>query len=235
MDVLSRPAPEPDRTVAYGDDPDQVLDMWPGGEPGRPTVVIVHGGFWRPRFDRVHARPMATALHDAGWPVCSLEYRRIPGDPEAAVADVVAGLRAAGEHAGEDGLVTVGHSAGGHLVLLQAATRPDTVRGTVALAPVADLVLSERRELGGGAVGEYLGGPAAARPHLDPVRVPAPPGPVTIVHGDRDDRVPLEISESYVRTHPGARFVAVPGADHFALIDPLSPAWPTVVEEIRSL
>ncbi len=221
--------------MAYGDDPDQVLDMWPGGEPGRPTVVIVHGGFWRPRFDRVHARPMATALHDAGWPVCSLEYRRIPGDPEAAVADVVAGLRAAGEHAGEDGLVTVGHSAGGHLVLLQAATRPDTVRGTVALAPVADLVLSERRELGGGAVGEYLGGPAAARPHLDPVRIPAPPGPVTIVHGDRDDRVPLEIPESYVRTHPGARFVAVPGADHFALIDPLSPAWPTVVEEIRSL
>lgn len=235
MDVLSRPAPEPDRTVAYGEHPDQVLEMWPRGEPGRPTVVIVHGGFWRPRFDRVHARPMATALHDAGWPVCSLEYRRVPGDPEASVADVVAGLRVAGEHAGDGGLVTVGHSAGGHLVLLQAVTHPDTVRGTVALAPVADLALSERRNLGGGAVGEYLGGPASAHQHLDPARLAAPPGPVRIVHGDRDDRVPLEISESYVRTRTGPRLVAVPGAGHFALIDPLSEAWPAVVDEIRSV
>lgn len=233
MDVLSRPAPEPDRTVAYGDDPDQVLDLWPGGEPGRPMVVIVHGGFWRPRFDRVHARPMANALHEAGWPVGSLEYRRVPGDPEAAVADVADGIRAAGEHA--DGVVTVGHSAGGHLVLMQAATRPDTVRGTVALAPVADLALSEWRNLGGGAVGAYLGGPASAHPHLDPARIAAPRGPVTIVHGDRDDRVPLEISESYVHEHPRPRLVAVPGAGHFALIDPLSQAWPVVVEQIRSV
>ena len=235
MDVLSRPAPEPDRTVPYGDDPDQVLEMWPGGEPGRPTVVIVHGGFWRPRFDRTHARPMATALHETGSQVCSLEYRRIPGDPEATVADVVAGLRVAGEHAGDDGLVTVGHSAGGHLVLLAALTHPDAVRGTVALAPVADLALSERRDLGGGAVGEYLGGPAAAFGHLDPARLATPPGPVTIVHGDRDDRVPLEISESYVHFRPGPRLVAVPSADHFALIDPLSQAWPSVVEQIRSV
>ena len=120
-------------------------------------------------------------------------------------------------------------------MLLQAATHPDTVRGTVALAPVADLVLSERRDLGGGAVGEYLGGRASDFGHLDPARLPAPPGPVTIVHGDRDDRVPLEISESYVRMRPGPRLVAVPRADHFALIDPLSAAWPTVVEGIRSI
>ncbi|TCK27879.1 alpha/beta hydrolase family protein [Pseudonocardia endophytica] len=233
MSVLSRPAPEPDRRESYGSDPDQVMDMWPGGEPGRPTVVIVHGGFWRPAFDRVHARPMATALHEAGWPVISLEYRRIPGDPEASVADVDAGIRAAGGHG--DGVVTVGHSAGGHLVLLQAATHPESVRGTVALAPVADLALGERRDLGGGAVAAYLGGPASGSEHLDPARLPAPDGPVAIVHGDRDDRVPLEISESYVLARPGPRLVAVPGADHFAVIDPLSGAWPAVVEQIRSI
>jgi acetyl esterase/lipase len=233
VSVLSRPAPEPDRTESYGDDPDQVMDLWPGGEPGRPTVVIVHGGFWRPAFDRVHARPMATALHDAGWPVVSLEYRRIPGDPEATVADVDAGIRAAGGLG--DGVVTVGHSAGGHLVLLQAATHPETVRGTVALAPVADLALSERRDLGGGAVDAFLGGPASRFEHLDPTLLPAPDGPVAIVHGDRDDRVPLEISESYVRARPGPRLVTVRGADHFALIDPLSQAWAVVVDEIRSI
>jgi hypothetical protein len=46
--------------------------------------------------------------------------------------------------------------------------------------------------------------------------------------------VPLEISESYLRTRQGPRLVAVPGADHFALIDPLSQAWPVVVEQIRA-
>lgn len=230
--MLSRPAPGPDRTVAYGDDPDQVLELWPDGEPGRPTVVIVHGGFWRPQFDRVHARPMANALHDAGWPVCSLEYRRIPGDPGATVGDVAEGLRTAGGHA--DALVTVGHSTGGHLVLVHAATHPGAVRGTVALAPVADLELAERRNLGSGAVRAYLGGPASGSAHLDPARLPAPDGPVTIVHGDRDDRVPLAISESYLRERSGPHLEVVRGADHFALIDPQSDAWPVVVEAIRT-
>jgi hypothetical protein len=32
---------------------------------------------------------------------------------------------------------------------------------------------------------------------------------------------------------PGVSYVEVPGADHFALIDPLSAAWPHVREALR--
>ena len=233
--VLSRPAPEPERTVPYGDDPDQVLELWPGGAPGRPMVALVHGGFWRPAFDRTHLRPMASALHAQGWPVASLEYRRVPGSPEPTVSDVADGLRAASTQAGPGGVVAVGHSAGGHLALLVAATLPGTVRGIVALAPVADVGLADRLELGGGAVREYLGGPASEHTWLDPALLAAPTVPVTIVHGDRDDRVPLEISASYVRQRPGPRLVSVPGADHFAVVDPWSDAWARVVAEIRAV
>ncbi|BBG05287.1 MULTISPECIES: alpha/beta hydrolase family protein [Pseudonocardia] len=230
--VLSRSAPEPPRTVTVGEHPDQVLDLWPDGEPGRPLVALVHGGFWRPRFDRVHLRPMAGALNEAGWPVASLEYRRIPGDPAATVADVLAGLRAAHEHSGP--VVAVGHSAGGHLVLHAAATEPGLVHGTVALAPVADLALADDRDLGDGAVREYLGGPAAEHPELDPALRPTPPGPVTIVHGDTDDRVPLAISESYLARHPGTRLVVLPGVEHFGVVDPQSDAWAAVAAEIAT-
>lgn len=231
--VLDRPAPGPERTIGYGDAPDQVLELWPGGAPGRPLVALVHGGFWRPAIDRTHLRPMATALHVLGWPVASLEYRRTPGDPEASASDVLAGLRAAGAEAGPEGVVTVGHSAGGHLVLLAAVRAPDSARATVALAPVADLGLADRLELGDGATRAYLGGPASEHPGLDPALLPAPTGPVTIVHGDRDDRVPLQVSASYLRQRPGPRLVGVPRADHFAVVDPWVQAWATVPAEIR--
>ena len=230
--ILSRPAPEPPRTVSVGEHADQVLELWPDGEPGHPLVVLVHGGFWRPHIDRTHLRPMATELNRLGLPVASLEYRRIPADPAAAVADVRAGVRAAYELAGP--VVTVGHSAGGHLVLHAAVTEPDLVRRTVALAPVGDLGLGDRENLGDGAVRAYLGGPAAGHPELDPALLATPSGPVTIVHGDADDRVPLANSLSYVERHPSTRLVTPAGVDHFAVVDPLSGAWPVVVAEITA-
>ncbi|WP_224387697.1 S9 family peptidase [Pseudonocardia sp. ICBG1293] len=228
--VLSRPAPEPPRTVAVGDHPDQVMDLWPDGGPGRPLVVLVHGGFWRPRVDRVYVRSMAAALHARGLPVASLEYRRVPGDPDATVADVLAGLRAA--HAVAGPVVTVGHSAGGHLVLHAAAAEPSLVRATLPIAPVADLGLADAENLGDGAVRAFLGGPASGRTDLDPAAGPTPPGPVTILHGDADANVPLPVSRSYLDRHPSARLVELPGHDHFAPVDPLSTAWETVAREI---
>ncbi|MFP5019322.1 alpha/beta hydrolase family protein [Pseudonocardia phyllosphaerae] len=231
--VPHRAGPDPQRTTGYGDDPDQVVEWWTGGATGRPTVALVHGGYWRPRFDRTHLRPAAEALHALGFPVASLEYRRTPGDPHASASDVVAGLRAVAAGAGPAGVIAVGHSAGGHLALLAAVTEPGLVRTTVALAPVADVGLCDRLGLGESAAQEYLGGPASAHPDLDPALLPAPAGPVTILHGDRDDRVPFEVSESYVRQRPGPRLVGLPGADHFAPVDPWSGAWADVVAELR--
>jgi acetyl esterase/lipase len=72
-EVLSRPAPPPDRTLAYGTGPDQVLDArLPPGVPDQPLVVFLHGGFWRAVWHRRHAGPLAAR----GYPVACLEYRR---------------------------------------------------------------------------------------------------------------------------------------------------------------
>lgn len=234
--MLDRPAPGPDRELHYGDHPDAVADLRFGG-PGagaRPLVVVVHGGFWRPAYDRVHVRPLTAALAGAGWTTAAVEYRRVPGRPDDTVADVAAALAAlpgAAELAGRsDGrLVLVGHSAGGHLVLQAAADpRAPALAGVVALAPVADLVLAEQLALDGDAVRAFLGGAAADRPDLDPVRQPAPRTAVTVLHGRDDAIVPIAVGRSYTDAHPATRLVEVDGG-HFAVIDPRSTAWPQLL------
>ncbi len=156
LSVLTRPARAPDQIIAYGDDPDQVADVRFGAQDAedRPLVLIVHGGFWRPQYDRAHTGPMAEAIAAAGWTVASTEYRRVPGDPDKTlqdVSDALAKLPAKiSHHNGK--VVLVGHSAGGHLVLwLTAARRTPTLVGTLALAPAADLQLADKLNLGDGA------------------------------------------------------------------------------------
>lgn len=238
--VLTRDAAAPDLALRYGPRPEHVADAWRGDSRAavRPLVVIVHGGFWRPEYDRAHTRPMAAAIRDAGWTVVSIEYRRVPGDPDATVRDVTEALAIVpGELGGHDGrVITVGHSAGGHLVLWAAIAAPAPQQaGTLALAPVADLRLAQRLGLDGGAVVDFLGADASTREDLDPVRLPAPPGPTVLVHGVSDEIVPITVAESYAVGQPGSRLVAVPGAAHFAVIDPLSTAWPTVLAELSRL
>jgi acetyl esterase/lipase len=236
--VLSRPATAPDSVFRYGPDEEQVADVRLATDPApdRPVLVVVHGGFWRQQFDRVHLRPMTEALAAAGWTTVTPEYRRIPGRPDLAVDDVHGAVRAVAgqpELAGRR-IMLVGHSAGGHLALQAVATPepPIVPVGVLALAPVADLRLAQELRLDGDAVPAFLGDDAATRPDLDPVRLPTPRGVVRILHGTADGTVPVEVSESYVGQHPGAGLTRIQ-CGHFALIDPRSTAWPTVLEALE--
>jgi acetyl esterase/lipase len=235
--VLSRDARAADEIHTYGPDPDHVVEVWHPTTAAKAVVaLLVHGGFWRSAYDRAHLRPAAVALADAGWPVALVEYRRIPGDPDATVADV----RRAAEIApsfvdGDLPVVTVGHSAGGHLVLWLAAASPPRLHGTLALAPVADLRLSDELWLGTGAVRRFVGVAPDQRPDIDPMRLPSPPGAVTVLHGAEDAVVPLAVARSYVRHHPRTRLVALPATGHYALIDPQTSAWSSVTAELDEL
>lgn len=233
--VLTRQAPEPDRTLRYGDEPDHVADAWFPAAARYPLLIFVHGGYWTPTYDRTHTRPLAVALRDEGWPVVSVEYRRVPGEPDDLVGDVGAALAELPAQMGAREVVLAGHSAGGHLALwASSACPPAGLLGTLPLAPVADLMLAHRLGLGDGAVEAFLGGRPDARADLDPVRMPAPESPVTIVHG-AEDRLPVSVSESYVDSNPTAKLVVVPGAAHFEVIDPLSAAWTVVMAELAGL
>ncbi|MFG1911926.1 alpha/beta hydrolase family protein [Kribbella sp. NPDC048928] len=232
--VLSRKAPEPDQELRYGDHPDQVIDYWHGREH-RPLVVFLHGGFWRPKYDRLHARSLGAALSDLGWPVVSLEYRREPGNPDVTTSDVRTALDALPDlldvHAG---YVLMGHSAGGQLALWAASTlNPVRLRAVVALAPVADLLAADQQMLGEGAVQAFIGG--GVRNDLDPVHLPASIASVSLIHGVNDTVVPISITDSYFAAHPTARYHRIDHCAHYELIDPQTDPWHEVTTELTRL
>jgi alpha-beta hydrolase superfamily lysophospholipase len=75
----------------YGADPAQFGELWLPSQPSRGTVVIIHGGFWRARYDLSLGSPLAADLAARGYTAWNLEYRRAgAGGGYVAVTGVVA-------------------------------------------------------------------------------------------------------------------------------------------------
>jgi acetyl esterase/lipase len=258
-DVLVRPAPPASLQIRYGEHDDQVAEVYlPSPGSAAPLVIFIHGGFWRAEYDRSHARPLGADLARRGYPTVLVEYRRT-GQPgggwPGTFADIAAAVAAVPHLLTEslafrglppvdvDRPILMGHSAGGHLALWYAGVAPDAVRGVLALAPVADLHEAYRLRLGNGAVADLLDGDPATVPDRyrssDPVsRLPLNVRSV-IVHGADDVQVPIELSRGYAKAATLAgddvQLVDLAGVEHFAVIDPLSSAWPAVLDGLRAL
>ncbi len=208
--------------LSYGPDASQFGDRYEGGDRG--VAVLIHGGFWRDRYDLTLMEPLAADLAARGWTAWNIEYRRLGsgGGVPATLDDVGAAI----DHLAELGLdsgrvVAIGHSAGGHLAAWAAARENPRVplTGYVAQAGVLDTRRAFELGLSDGVAEHFL----AASPIE---RVPAIPG--LLVHGSLDDTVPLEISQAFAAAS-GAE-LAVFDSGHFGHLDPEDPMWKAVVE-----
>ena len=263
-DLLALPQPPADRTIAYGPAPQQVAELrLPKGRGPHPVVVLVHGGCWQAPWGLDHVRSLAAALTAEGYATWSLEYRRI-GDPGGGwpgtledVADGADRLReVAREHPLDlDGVVAVGHSAGGQLALWLAArprlpatsplhvAKPLRLRGVVSLAGVTDLRAGAAAGVCGDAIPQLLGGPppghALRLGQSSPIELVPLGVPVRLVCGARDPIVPIDQARSYEAAARAAGDTVtvdvIEAAGHFELINPSSAAWPAVREAIRAL
>jgi len=236
------------QTISYGEDPSQYGELTlPDGTP-RGVVVVIHGGFWRAAYDLDLGRPLAADLAGRGWAVWNLEYRRVGpagagggGGSPTTLDDVAAGIdRLAHLDVALSTVVTLGHSAGGHLATW-AASRDRFARWqagvpvthVISLAGVLDLRAAYDEGLGDGAVEAFLGhAPGPDDAAADPARQAPLDVPLWCVHGRADDVVPISQSEQYVAaaSSDGARaeLVAVEG-DHFVVVDTASDAWAQTV------
>jgi acetyl esterase/lipase len=165
----------------------------------------------------------------------NVEYRR--GCGWQAMADDVRGGWAHAVSLASDGpIVTMGHSAGGHLVLWLAAACEPKPNLVVSLAGVADLGLARGLGLGHGAVEELFGDSdfnAADPAQLVPTRVPT-----LLVAPQSDVSVPRAVSASYAEKARAAGDEATliePPGDHMAPIDPSSDAWDQTCARIPEL
>lgn len=222
------------RTLRYGGDASQYVEVWDPPDRPRGAAVLIHGGYWRDRYGLDLMDPLARHLAGRGWRVFNIEYRRL-GEHDAIWSDLSADVMAAVSLAEPQPVVAIGHSAGGQLALW-AASASSALDAVVALAPVADLEEADRRDLSDGAVRRLLGGDrqthtelyrAASPTHLVPLGVPQ-----LVVHGRADDDVPIDISDRYaaVATAAGDQIELVTPApvDHFHVIDPTHETWRTI-------
>ncbi len=211
-------------------------------------AVVLHGGYWRARYDRSLMTELSLDLAAHGWAAWNLEYRRVGsggGWPET-FEDVAAGIDAlAGIPAPLDlaCVASLGHSAGGHLALWLAAraTLPEgapgagprvQVQAAVSQAGVLDLLLAAQLAPSAQPTRALLGDPEqhADRYALASPRERLPLGiPQLVLHGERDDTVSVRIATSYAAAARAAgdpcELVLLSGTGHFEHIDASAPAW----------
>ena len=243
----STPAARRSRRFRYGDQPSQFADLrLPDREPVA-TLVLLHGGYWRPGYDLTLMEPLAERFTDLGYATWNVEYRHTGDHYEDTLSDVAAAMDRLGQGGRLQGLdqdvVLLGHSAGGHLAAWAASRKASTpggtarvaVRGAVSLSGVLDLTRAASDPGSRLPVIAFMGGTPEEVPDdyavADPALLVPASCPVWAVHAADDQVVNPEQSTRYVardRAAGGtAEAVRVPG-DHFTLIDPTSAAFPTI-------
>lgn len=217
------------------------------GAAPRPVFVYVHGGGWVIGNKAQQGLLTVHELARAGWVCVSINYRLSPRatfpDHLIDVKRALAWVRAhVAEHGGDPRFVMIGGgSAGGHLASLAALTANDpryqpgfedvdtSLAGCVSYYGVYDFTDGARtfrhrafRELVLARV--VLKRPlddhdayAAASPLAQLARPTAPP-PFLVIHGTRDNLVPIRMARAFVRAarDRGATvaFVELPLAHH---------------------
>lgn len=250
--------------IAYGEDQWQFGELRvPKTEGPHPVVIVVHGGFWYDKYGLDLMDAMSDDFTDRGLATWNIEYRRVgqegggwPGTllDVAAAADYLREL-APTYNLDLNRVVTIGHSAGGHLSLWLAGrhrlpadsmlfnANPLQLHGVVSLAGVTDPALIQKLRPEHRGVADFLGGTqvevperfAAASPaQLLPLQVPQ-----ILIHGTEDDSVPLQLSTSYhesaVALGEDVQLVVLEGIEHFKVINPASEAWPPIVDALMQL
>jgi acetyl esterase/lipase len=262
-DLANFPHPPPDERIPYGKDPLQFGDLRvPEGDGPHPVAIFIHGGQWRAEYDIAHSDKLTDALTRNGIATWSLEYRRI-GNPGGGWPGTFMDIGRGADHlrsiAGTYNLdlervITMGHSAGGHLAIWAsarpmlpagsdiAAENPLRVCGVLALAPAADLGWLHRTDFCGEVIDDLMGGsPAQVPDHYrwaDPVEFSPGRIPQVLIIG-RFDGIWAPAGLSYFEVAQGrgdsVEMIEATESGHFEMIDPDSTTWPLVLESAREL
>jgi len=205
-----------ERDVAFHPEMQPRLDVYsPPSGTGHPVLVFVHGGSWKDFHKELFA-PVAMKLLPEGMVVVIPDYTLYPdagyeqmaGEVAAALTWTLDNIDAYGGDPGR--IVVAGHSAGAHLALL-AVMDPRflgayghsgaEIRGLVGMSGVYDVQAEYDFWLSQGTYPEVIVEVMGGEENLlqaSPIHYVRPDlPPVLLLHGERDETVPLGIATGF--------------------------------------
>ncbi len=255
-----------DHRVAYGNSALQFGELrLLKGEGPHPVAIVIHGGCWLSAFaDLQLMAPLADALTRSGIATWNIEFRSVDnaggGWPGTFldVANAVDHIRTLATKYPLDlqGVVILGHSAGGHLALWAAGRHrlqqksplfvknPLPVRGVVSLAGISNLRTYPQESPGcGKSVPRLIGGSPSEMPERYRDASPIEMLPLgvrqALIVGAHDTIVRPQHVRAYAteaqQRGDEVQLVVLDDAAHFEVIAPNSVAWHAIEASVRSL
>lgn len=206
----------------------------PEGKGPFPTCILVHGGGFTKGTKQSYITPIFEPLSKAGFVWFTIDYRLAPEHRWPALADdVQTAIRWVKDHAQEykvdtKRLALIGESAGGHLVSYVGAVGKDdtSVAAVVPFYAPHDLEFQvDNRGKLGDSMTALLGltelndeARRALRAASASTAVHEKMPPYLLIHGDKDEQVPLEQSTRFLalmHKHGNAcELITVSGGGH---------------------
>ena len=223
-------ARNPRLDIAYGASAGETLDLFlPDNPQGAPVEIYIHGGYWRSR-DKTDFSHLAAPIVGAGGISAIVNYDLCPA---VTLDEIVRQMRACivwlhgniAEYGGDPNRIHVsGHSAGGHLTAMMAATDwpgfapglpADTVKSALPVSGVFDL-----EPIPGTSVQNDVRLDSAAVTRNSPALLPVPPGLAVAVAVGADEsgefrRQSADYADSLRARGLEVAWFEMPGQNHF--------------------
>lgn len=223
------------RNIRYGDGPNELLDLFlPDHEKPVPVIIFIHGGYWT-WMDKDSYAFSLEPIRAAGALVASVNYALCP---ENSISGIVEQVRRAcaflyenvgAENGDKENIHVTGHSAGGHLTAMMAATNwreidpklPDNLlKSAIPSSGLFDMNSMRLTPQ----LNEFIRLDRAEADANSPLFLqPAYDMPISVVVGAAETEGFLSESRGFAKAWSekvtNLRYMEVPGAHHFSLIE----------------
>lgn len=255
---------KPTHRIAYGEHEEQFAELYlPNHQTTQlqgithPTIILLHGGCWQAAIDLSGLGPLCLSLSQLGYAVWNLEYRRLDngGGWPMTFEDVALGADFLSLIADKYSLdlsrvISMGHSAGGHLALWLAARKklssesilynpnPLSINSVISLAGIPDLEQAADQKICRGHIEQLMKGmPSEVIEYYQQVSINHfEPLDIRISHliGEYDQVVPVDYLKEYSRKQLNSlnKLTIIPNIGHFEMVMPAAISWGFIKETL---